>query len=105
MGISGNGVVDLRRVKYEGIRPAPGYPCQPDHDEKRILWHHEDIEKSIGILLTENYAIIPTSSVCGLYFAHPLSKYFNVGTVDKDQFQDYCDRKGMVVSDDTFNLI
>jgi 5-methyltetrahydrofolate--homocysteine methyltransferase len=86
---------DLIKEKYQGIRPAPGYPAQPDHTEKPIIWELLDVEKSTGIILTESMAMFPASSVSGLYFAHPESKYFNVGKIGKDQVIDYHKRKGM----------
>ncbi|VDM37770.1 unnamed protein product [Toxocara canis] len=84
---------DLLSIKYTGIRPAPGYPIQPDHTEKATLWRLLDAENLAGIKLTESYAMEPAASVCGLYFAHPQSQYFAVGKIDKDQVQDYALRK------------
>jgi 5-methyltetrahydrofolate--homocysteine methyltransferase len=81
--------------EYRGIRPAAGYPACPDHTEKRTLWSLLNAERSTGIRLTENYAMWPGSSVSGLYFAHPESKYFAVGKIDRDQVVDYHRRKGM----------
>ena len=86
---------DLVRERYRGIRPAPGYPAQPDHTEKPIIFNLLDVEKNIGIKLTETYAMYPAASVSGLYFAHPESKYFTVGKIGKDQVMDYHKRKGM----------
>ena len=86
---------DLIKEKYYGIRPAPGYPAQPDHTEKTIIFDLLDVEKNTSIRLTENLAMYPAASVCGLYFAHPESKYFNVGKIGKDQVLDYHKRKGM----------
>ncbi|MGQ9799741.1 MAG: vitamin B12 dependent-methionine synthase activation domain-containing protein, partial [Ignavibacterium sp.] len=80
---------DLIKEKYIGIRPAPGYPAQPDHTEKIILFELLDVEKNTGIKLTESLAMYPAASVSGLYFAHPEAKYFNVGKIDKDQVLDY----------------
>ncbi len=80
---------------YKGIRPAPGYPAQPDHTEKRIIFDLLDVYKNTGIKLTENLAMHPAASVSGLFFAHPESKYFNVGKIGKDQVLDYHRRKGM----------
>ncbi|VDK20691.1 unnamed protein product [Anisakis simplex] len=91
---SGMCVKDLLSIKYEGIRPAPGYPTQPDHTEKRTMWNLMDAEKLCGIKLTETYAMEPAASVCGLYIAHPDSKYFAVGKINKDQVEDYARRKG-----------
>ncbi len=86
---------DLIKEKYIGIRPAPGYPAQPDHTEKKILFDILDVERNTGISLTESYAMYPTASVSGFYFANPLAKYFNVGKIGKDQVEDYAKRKGM----------
>jgi 5-methyltetrahydrofolate--homocysteine methyltransferase len=80
---------------YRGIRPAAGYPACPDHTEKQTLWKLLEVEKNTGIRLTENYAMWPASSVSGLYFASPHSKYFGVGKLDRDQVADYARRKGM----------
>ena len=90
---------DLIDEKYRGIRPAPGYPACPDHTEKQILWELLDVEKNTGIKLTENFAMWPGSSVSGLYFSHPESKYFAVGKIDRDQALDYHLRKGMSLQD------
>jgi 5-methyltetrahydrofolate--homocysteine methyltransferase len=90
---------DLIEEKYRGIRPAAGYPACPDHTEKKILWQLLDVEKSAGIKLTENFAMWPGSSVSGLYFAHPGSKYFAVSKLDRDQINDYHVRKGMTVAE------
>ena len=86
---------DLIREKYRGIRPAPGYPAQPDHTEKQTIWQVLDVERRTGIRLTESLAMYPGSSVSGLYFAHPNAKYFGVGKIERDQVQDYAARKGM----------
>ncbi len=86
---------DLIQEKYQGIRPAPGYPAQPDHTEKLIIFDLLDAEKNTSIRLTENLAMYPAASVSGLYFAHPEAKYFNVGRIDKDQVLDYHKRKGL----------
>ncbi|MGA3267996.1 MAG: methionine synthase [Verrucomicrobiota bacterium] len=85
---------DLIAEKYRGIRPAAGYPACPDHSEKRTLWTLLDVEKNAGIQLTESCAMWPGSSVSGLYFAHPQSKYFAVGKLGRDQMLDYQVRKG-----------
>ena len=90
---------DLIEEKYRGIRPAAGYPASPDHTEKEILWHLLDAEKSTGIKLTESSAMWPGSSVSGLYFGHPDSKYFAVGKLGKDQVEDLSRRKGKSVSE------
>ncbi|MEQ9618697.1 MAG: methionine synthase [Deltaproteobacteria bacterium] len=84
---------DLIKEKYRGIRPAAGYPACPDHTEKATLWKLLEAEEKIGVRLTENFAIYPPSSVAGLYFAHPESKYFPVSEIDKDQAEDYAGRK------------
>jgi 5-methyltetrahydrofolate--homocysteine methyltransferase len=88
---------DLIEEKYRGIRPAAGYPACPDHTEKEILWQLLDVEKNAGIKLTESFAMWPGSSVSGLYFAHPDSKYFAVGKLGKDQVEDLARRKGKSV--------
>ncbi|MDH4251907.1 MAG: methionine synthase, partial [Nitrospira sp.] len=86
---------DLIREKYRGIRPAPGYPACPDHTEKQLLFDLLSAEQNSGITLTESYAMLPTASVSGFYFAHPEAKYFAVGKIGKDQVEDYARRKGM----------
>jgi 5-methyltetrahydrofolate--homocysteine methyltransferase len=86
---------DLIKESFTGIRPAPGYPAQPDHTEKWTIFNLLDVEKNASIILTENLAMYPAASVSGLYFAHPESKYFNVGKIGKDQVIDYHKRKGM----------
>ncbi|MFZ4775666.1 MAG: vitamin B12 dependent-methionine synthase activation domain-containing protein, partial [Terrimicrobiaceae bacterium] len=88
---------ELIREKYRGIRPAPGYPSQPDHTEKWALWRLLDAERHTGITLTESLAMFPGSSVSGLYFGHPESKYFAVGKIERDQVESYASRKGMPV--------
>ena len=90
---------DLIGEKYRGIRPAAGYPACPDHTEKGILWKLLDVEKNAGIKLTESFAMWPGSSVSGLYFAHPESKYFAVGKLGRDQVLDYHLRKGMTLQE------
>jgi 5-methyltetrahydrofolate--homocysteine methyltransferase len=90
---------DLIEEKYRGIRPAAGYPACPDHTEKRALWQLLDVEKHAGIQLTESFAMWPGSSVSGLYFAHPESKYFAVGKLGRDQMLDYHLRKGMTLQE------
>jgi 5-methyltetrahydrofolate--homocysteine methyltransferase len=79
---------------YQGIRPAPGYPAQPDHTEKQTLFDLLNVENETGIRLTESYAMWPASSVSGLYFSHPKSHYFGVGRIERDQVEDYAARKG-----------
>ena len=86
---------ELIKEEYHGIRPAPGYPAQPDHTEKVLLFKLLDVEKNTGITLTESMAMFPTAAVSGLYFAHPDSHYFGVGKISKDQVEDYAKRKGM----------
>ena len=90
---------DLIEEKYRGIRPAAGYPACPDHTEKGILWNLLDVEKHTGIKLTESFAMWPGSSVSGLYFAHPESKYFAAGKLGRDQLLDYHLRKGMTLQE------
>jgi 5-methyltetrahydrofolate--homocysteine methyltransferase len=90
---------ELIREKYRGIRPAPGYPAQPDHTEKWAIWKLLDAERNTGITLTESLAMFPASSVSGLYFGHPESKYFAVGKIERDQIESYAQRKGMSVED------
>ncbi|MBB6142615.1 5-methyltetrahydrofolate--homocysteine methyltransferase [Silvibacterium bohemicum] len=90
---------DFIHEKYRGIRPAPGYPACPDHTEKGTLWRLLDVQKNTGMLLTESFAMWPGSSVSGLYFAHPESRYFSVGKIDRDQVADYYKRKGMSVAE------
>jgi 5-methyltetrahydrofolate--homocysteine methyltransferase len=87
-------VEDLIAERYQGIRPAPGYPAQPDHTEKATLFDLMDAPNTAGITLTESYAMWPGSSVSGLYFAHPESHYFGVGRIERDQVEDYALRKG-----------
>ena len=90
---------DLIQEKYRGIRPAAGYPACPDHTEKGALWHLLDVQANTGMLLTESFAMWPGSSVSGLYFAHPQSRYFDLGKIDRDQVGDYHVRKGMSVAE------
>ena len=90
---------ELISVPYKGIRPAPGYPAQPDHTEKATLFRLLDAERTIGVKLTESYAMWPASSVCGLYLAHPEAHYFGVAKVERDQVEDYAARKGMAVAE------
>ena len=90
---------DLIHEKYRGIRPAPGYPACPDHTEKGILWRLLDVERNTGIQLTESFAMWPGSSVSGFYFAHPESRYFQLGKIDRDQVADYAARKGMALAE------
>jgi 5-methyltetrahydrofolate--homocysteine methyltransferase len=90
---------DLIEEKYRGIRPAAGYPACPDHTEKGTLWRLLDVQANTGMLITESFAMWPGSSVSGLYFAHPQSRYFSLGKIDRDQVADYARRKGMSVTE------
>jgi 5-methyltetrahydrofolate--homocysteine methyltransferase len=95
----GLSVEDLIQEKYRGIRPAAGYPACPDHTEKLPLWRLLDVQANTGMLITESFAMWPGSSVSGLYFAHPESRYFSLGKIDRDQVVDYSERKGMSVAE------
>ena len=90
---------DLIDEKYRGIRPAAGYPACPDHTEKGPLWRLLDVEANTGMRITESFAMWPGSSVSGLYFAHPESRYFGLGKIDRDQVADYAERKAMSVAE------
>ncbi len=90
---------ELIKEKYQGIRPAPGYPACPEHTEKRTLFQLLDVEKNTGITLTESLAMYPTAAVSGMYFAHKQSKYFGLGKIEKDQVEDYARRKNMTVEE------
>ena len=90
---------ELLLETYRGIRPAPGYPSQPDHTEKVTLFELLDAEKRVGVKLTESYAMWPGSSVSGLYLAHPEAAYFGVAKIERDQVEDYAKRKGMSVDE------
>jgi len=90
---------DLIQEKYRGIRPAAGYPACPDHTEKGPLWRLIDVQANTGMLITESFAMWPGSSVSGLYFAHPESRYFSLGKIDRDQVADYSKRKGMSIAE------
>ena len=92
-------VDDMLKVKYQGIRPAPGYPTQPDHTEKNFMWKLLDAEKEVGIQLTDSLAMLPAASVSALVFANECSTYFQVGKICKDQVVDYAARKGMSVEE------
>ena len=85
--------------KYRGIRPAPGYPACPEHSEKEKIWDLLDVEKNTGMTLTSSYAMLPTASVSGWYFAHPESRYFGVAKINQQQVEDYAKRKGVSVGD------
>jgi len=86
---------ELIKEEYAGIRPAPGYPAQPDHTEKLTIWKLLDVEKNTGITLTDSLAMIPTAAVSGLYFGHPQAHYFGTGKITKEQVEDYAKRKNM----------
>jgi 5-methyltetrahydrofolate--homocysteine methyltransferase len=90
---------DLIQEKYRGIRPAAGYPACPDHTEKGALWRLLDVQANTGMRITESFAMWPGSSVSGLYFAHPESRYFSLGKIDRDQVADYAERKKMSVAE------
>ena len=90
---------ELIKEKYQGIRPAPGYPAQPDHTEKQTIWQLLDVEKNTGITLTESLAMVPTAAVSGLYFSHPQAHYFGVGKINAEQVQDYAVRKNMDIEE------
>jgi 5-methyltetrahydrofolate--homocysteine methyltransferase len=79
---------------YRGIRPAPGYPSQPEHTEKQTIFDLLDANRNAGMELTSSFAMLPTASVSGLYFSHPDAMYFAVGRIEKDQVEDYARRKG-----------
>ena len=85
----------LIKEKYQGIRPAPGYPACPDHTEKKALFELLQVEENTGITLTESYAMYPASSVSGFYFSHPKARYFGLGKIGEDQLDDYANRKAM----------
>jgi 5-methyltetrahydrofolate--homocysteine methyltransferase len=89
---------DLIKERYQGIRPAPGYPACPDHTEKRTLFDLLRVEKNAGIELTESFAMFPTASVSGYYFWRPEAQYFGVGKIERDQVEDYAGRKKMDVA-------
>ncbi|MGD8331415.1 MAG: vitamin B12 dependent-methionine synthase activation domain-containing protein, partial [Acidobacteriota bacterium] len=88
---------DLIRERYRGIRPAPGYPAQPDHSEKQALFDLLAATETVGVTLTESYAMSPAASVSGLYFNHPQARYFSLGKIGRDQVEDYARRKGMKI--------
>jgi 5-methyltetrahydrofolate--homocysteine methyltransferase len=90
---------DLIAEKYRGIRPAAGYPSQPDHTEKRVVFDLLDANGATGITLTESLAMHPAASVSGLYFAHPEARYFAVDRITREQVEDYARRKGMGVEE------
>ena len=90
---------DMIREKYQGIRPAAGYPACPEHTEKNTLWKLLDIRTVIGMQLTASCAMLPTAAVSGIYFARPESRYFTVGKINKDQVEDYARRKGISIEE------
>ena len=85
---------DLIAERYQGIRPAPGYPACPDHTEKQVLWELLDVEAATCIELTDSMAMWPGAAVSGWYFSHPQAQYFVVGRINRDQVEDYASRKG-----------
>jgi 5-methyltetrahydrofolate--homocysteine methyltransferase len=86
---------ELIKEKYQGIRPAPGYPACPDHLEKKTIWQILQPDKEIGLQLTDSLAMYPTAAVSGYFFAHPESQYFGITQLGRDQVQDYAKRKGI----------
>jgi 5-methyltetrahydrofolate--homocysteine methyltransferase len=90
---------ELIHEKYRGIRPAAGYPACPDHTDKGTLWRLLDVQAKTGMMITESFAMWPGSSVSGLYFAHPESRYFSLGKIDRDQVAEYAERKGMSIAE------
>jgi len=88
---------DLLKVKYQGIRPAPGYPSQPDHTEKRTMWKLMNVEEQTNIKLTDSLAMWPGAAVSALCFANPEAAYFGVGHITKEQVEDYANRKQIPV--------
>jgi len=90
---------ELIAEAYRGIRPAPGYPACPDHTEKAKLWELLDVEASIGLRLTDSFAMYPTAAVSGFYFSHPDARYFAVGKIDRDQLESYAERNGMSIGE------
>ena len=89
---------ELLGENYAGIRPAPGYPAQPDHTEKATLFELLDVTKRTGVALTDSFAMTPAATVSGLYLAHPEAHYFGVAKIERDQVEDYARRKGMEVA-------
>ena len=88
---------ELVKEQYRGIRPAPGYPANPDHTQKEIIWDLLKPLENASIELTESWAMLPAASVSGWYFSHPESQYFGVGKLDRDQVHDYAERKGVTI--------
>ena len=89
----------LIKEKYQGIRPAPGYPACPDHTEKTMLFNLLEVEKTTGIFLTESLAMYPTAAVSGYYFAHPQARYFGLGKITQEQVSDYAQRKNCSIEE------
>ena len=89
---------DLLKIKYDGIRPVPGYPSQPDHTKKKTMWEDINAEEVAGIKLSESLSMMPAASVSALVFAHPESQYFAVGNIGKDQVESYAQRKKYYLS-------
>ncbi len=92
-------IPEMLNEKYRGIRPAPGYPACPDHTEKAVIWRLLNVQENTGVEITESYAMWPGASICGIYFAHPESRFFSLGKIDRDQVADYQRRKGMTLAD------
>jgi 5-methyltetrahydrofolate--homocysteine methyltransferase len=88
---------ELIAERYQGIRPAPGYPACPDHSEKPLLFELLNVTKNTGIQLTESFAMLPAASVCGFYYSHPEAHYFGVGRIARDQVEDYAMRRNVSV--------
>lgn len=86
---------ELIKEQYRGIRPAPGYPANPDHSQKELIWKLLNVEQSVKIRLTETLAMLPAASVSGWYFSHPEAQYFGVGKIDRDQLLDYANRQAI----------
>ena len=99
-GYAGDEALDndaLIAEKYQGIRPAPGYPACPDHTQKRMLFELLNVEENTGICLTESLAMFPAASVSGWYYSHPESRYFSIGRIGNDQVEDYAERTSMEI--------
>ncbi|MCB1757878.1 MAG: cobalamin-dependent protein, partial [Gammaproteobacteria bacterium] len=90
---------EMIKENFQGIRPAPGYPANPDHRQKPLIWDLLEVQKNTGIGLTESFAMTPAASVSGWYFAHPQSRYFGIGKVDRDQIEDYAKRQGQTIEE------
>jgi len=86
---------ELIKEKYQGVRPAPGYPACPDHLDKQLIWEILEAEKNIGATLTESMAMLPASAVSGYYFAHPESRYLGIGLIAEDQLKDLAQRRNI----------